>query len=58
MKRAIAGAAAFAAWFAPGDAAGPWAWAAHGVGTLIAGGVGYWAGSTTTRTIYELVVEN
>jgi hypothetical protein len=55
---ATAGAAAFAAWFAPGDAAGPWAWAAHGVGTLIAGGVGYWAGSETTRTIYELVVEN
>jgi hypothetical protein len=55
---ATAGAAAFAAWFAPGDVAGPWAWAAHGVGTLIAGGVGYWAGSTTTRTIYELAVEN
>lgn len=55
---ATAGAAAFAAWFAPGDAAGPWAWAVHGVGTLIAGGVGYWAGSETTRTIYELVVEN
>ena len=53
---ATAGPAAFAAWFAPGDAAGPWAWAAHGVGTLIAGGVGYWAGSTTTRTIYELAV--
>ena len=55
---ATAGAAAFAAWVAPGDAARPWAWAVHGVGTLIAGGVGYWAGSTTTRTIYELVVEN
>lgn len=55
---ATAGAAAFAAWFAPADAAGPWAWAAHGVGTLIAGGVGYWVGSETTRTIYEMVVEN
>lgn len=54
---ATAGAAAFAAWFAPADAAGPWAWAAHGVGTLIAGGVGYWVGSETTRTVYELVVE-
>jgi pyruvate-formate lyase-activating enzyme len=41
---ATAGAAAFAAWFAPGDAAGPWAWAAHGVGTLIAGGP--WSRST------------
>jgi hypothetical protein len=55
---ATAGAATFAAWFAPGDAAGPWAWAAHGVGTLIAGGVGYWVGSNTTRTIYELAVED
>jgi hypothetical protein len=55
---ATAGAAAFAAWFAPADVAGPWAWAAHGVGTLIAGGVGYWVGSETTRTIYEMVVEN
>lgn len=54
---ATAAGAAFAAWFTPADAAGPWAWAAHGVGTLIAGGVGYWAGSETTRTIYELVVE-
>jgi hypothetical protein len=55
---ATAAAAAFAAWFAPADVAGPWAWAAHGVGTLIAGGVGYWVGSATTRTIYELVVED
>jgi len=39
---ATAGAAAFAAWFVPGDAAGPWAWAVHGVGTLSAGGVGDW----------------
>jgi hypothetical protein len=54
---ASAGAAAFAAWFAPVDVVGPWAWAIHGVGTLIAGGVGYWIGSETTRTIYELVLE-
>lgn len=50
-----AGAAAFAAWFTPADAAGPLAWAGHGVGTLIAGGIGYWIGSGTTRTIYELM---
>lgn len=37
---ATAGAAAFAAWWTPADVAGPWAWVAHGVGTLIAGGVG------------------
>jgi hypothetical protein len=49
--------AAFAAWFAPADTAGPWACAAHGVGTLISGGVGYWIGSETTRTIFELVAE-
>jgi hypothetical protein len=54
---ATAAGAAFAAWFTPGDAAGPWAWAAHGVGTLIAGGIGYWFGSETTRYIYELVAE-
>jgi hypothetical protein len=54
---ATVGAAAFAAWFAPADTAGPWAWAAHGVGTLISGGIGYWVGSEATRTIYELVAE-
>lgn len=54
---ATAGAAAFAAWWTPADVAGTWAWAAHGVGTLIAGGVGYWVGSGITRTIYELVFE-
>lgn len=48
---------AFAAWFAPADVAGPWAWAAHGVGTLAAGAAGYWAGSHVTRMIYELTVE-
>jgi hypothetical protein len=46
------------AWFARADAAGPSTWAAHGVATLIAGSVGYWVGSKTTRTIYEMVVEN
>lgn len=54
---ATAAGAAFAAWFAPADTAGPWAWAAHGAGTLIAGGVGYWVGSETVRYIYELAVE-
>jgi hypothetical protein len=55
---ATAAGAAFAAWFAPADVAGPWAWAAHGVGTLVAGGIGYWIGSEVTRTIYELVLED
>lgn len=54
---ATAAGAAFAAYWTPADVAGPWAWAAHGVGTLIAGGIGYWFGSTVTRYIYELVVE-
>lgn len=31
------------------------AWALHGVGTLVAGGIGYWIGSETTRYVYELV---
>jgi hypothetical protein len=55
---ATAAGAAFAAWFTPADAAGPWAWAAHGVGTLVAGGIGYWVGSKITRMIYELVLED
>lgn len=54
---AIASSSIFAAYFAPGNAAGPWAWAAYGAGILISGGVGYWIGSETTRFIYELVVE-
>lgn len=54
---ATAGAAAFAAWFTPADTAGPLAWAAHGVGTLLAGGIGYWVGSESTRTVYELVAD-
>lgn len=54
---ASAGAAAFAAFWTPADVAGPWAWVAHGAGTLVASGIGYWVGSEVTRTIYELVVE-
>jgi hypothetical protein len=55
---ASAAGAEFAVWFTPADVAGPWAWAAHGVGTLIAGGVGYWVGSNITREIYEFVVDD
>lgn len=55
---ASAGAAAFTALWAPADVVGPWAWAGHGVGVLVAGGIGYWIGSKTVRTVYELVVEN
>jgi hypothetical protein len=54
---ATAAGAAFAAYWTPADVAGPWAWLAHGVGTLVAGGVGYWFGSEVTRYIYELAVE-
>jgi hypothetical protein len=54
---ATAAGAAFAAYWTPADAAGPWAWAVHGVGTLVAGGVGYWIGSEITRYVYELVAE-
>ena len=32
----------------------PAAWAIHGVGTLIAGGLGYWIGSKTSLYVYEL----
>jgi hypothetical protein len=55
---AAAAGAAFAAWYTPADVAGPWAWLGHGVGTLIAGGVGYFIGSSITTTIYELAVED
>jgi len=54
---ATAAGAAFAAYWTPADVAGPWAWLAHGAGTLVAGGVGYWFGSEATRYIYELAVE-
>ncbi|TDR44871.1 uncharacterized protein DUF4157 [Tahibacter aquaticus] len=54
---ATAAGAAFAAWYTPADTAGPWAWLGHGVGTLIAGGIGYFIGSEVTTTVYELVVD-
>jgi hypothetical protein len=54
---AAAAGGAFATWYAPADVAGPWAWAGHGLGTLVAGGVGYFAGSQAAKTIYELTVE-
>ena len=54
---AAAAGGAFAAWFAPADAAGPWAWVAHGVGTLVAGGIGYYAGEEVAEKTYELVVD-
>ena len=49
--------AAPSAWWTPADAAGPVAWVIHGVGTLVAGGVGYFVGSEATTYIYELIVE-
>lgn len=49
--------AAFATWFTPADVAGPPAWIVHGVGTLIAGGIGYFVGSESTGYVYELVVD-
>jgi hypothetical protein len=55
---AAAGSAAFSALWTPADVAGPWAWAAHGVGALVAGGIGYWAGSSTTRYVYRLIVRS
>jgi hypothetical protein len=54
---AAAAGGAFAAWYAPADVAGPWAWLGHGAGTLVAGGVGYFAGSNAARELYELTVE-
>lgn len=53
---AFAAGGAFGVWFAPADAAGPYAWAAHGLGSLAAGAVGYWAGSEVADTIYEVVI--
>lgn len=47
----------FATWFAPADAAGPWAWAAHGLGTLGAGALGYFGGERLAESAYELVIE-
>ena len=34
------------------------AWTIHGVGSLVAGAVGYWVGSNDARIIYEMVVED
>lgn len=54
---AAAAGGAFAAWYTPADVAGPWAWLGHGVGTLVAGGVGYFAGSHIAKSVYEITVE-
>lgn len=53
---ATAASTSFAALWTPADTAGPWAWAAHGVGMLASGAAGYWLGSSTTRHVYRLVV--
>lgn len=55
---ALAAGAIFAEVWTPADAAGPVAWAIHGVGTLVAGGIGYYVGSETTAWVYELTVED
>jgi hypothetical protein len=55
---AVGGAAAFGALWTPADVAGPWAWAVHGVGMLLAGGIGFWVGSETTRYVYRLAVSS
>lgn len=55
---ATAAGGAFATWAAPVNATGPWGWAAYGVGTLVAGGVGYFAGEAIAGEVYELVVDN
>jgi hypothetical protein len=54
---AIAAGSMFSAWYAPADAAGPWAWVGHGVGALVAGGVGYFAASDVAERVYDLVVD-
>jgi hypothetical protein len=53
---ASAASTAFSALWVPADTAGPWAWLGHGVGVLVSGGIGYWAGSSTTRYVYRLIV--
>ncbi|QPJ62393.1 MAG: DUF4157 domain-containing protein [Candidatus Nitronauta litoralis] len=55
---ALAAGAIFAEVWTPADAAGPVAWAIHGVGTLVAGGIGYYVGSETTAWVYEITVED
>ncbi len=54
---ATAAASLFAVWWTPADVAGPVAWIVHGVGTLVAGGIGYFVGSETATYVYELVLE-
>lgn len=54
---ATAASLVFSAWFAPADTAGPLAWGVHGVGALVAGGVGYYFGKETTKYVYEVTVE-
>ena len=58
MSPSSSSSSSLAYFFGAADALGPWAWAAHGVGALISGGIGYWIGSSTTRTIYEIIVED
>jgi hypothetical protein len=55
---AVAAGSAFAAWYTPADAAGPWAWVGHGAGTLIAGGVGYFVFENVAKSAYELIVDD
>jgi Domain of unknown function (DUF4157) len=55
---ATAAGALFAELWTPADIAGPGAWLVHGVGTLIAGGIGYFLGSETTTTVYDLAIES
>lgn len=47
----------FAAFFTPADTAGPWAWVAHGLGTLVASAVGYTVGSEISTWVYDLQIE-
>jgi hypothetical protein len=47
----------FALWWAPADIAGPEAWVVHIVGSLAAGGIGYFVGSWYAGTLYEIVVQ-
>lgn len=48
----------FASYARPLLAGGPKGIVLYGAGMLIAGGIGYWVGSGTTRTIYDLVIED
>jgi hypothetical protein len=49
----VAAGSAFGAWFAPADVAGPWAWGAHAVGTLVVGAGGYFVGSSVAEATYD-----